>query len=82
MNLSIGHHEFPTDLILLESLGFDVILGMDWLERYEVNIDCAQKKFLLTTPEQKRIRYVSRHMPRKTRVNSLTGVIQEEVPVV
>jgi hypothetical protein len=82
MNLSIGHHKFPTDLILLESPGFDVILGMDWLERYEVNIDCAQKTVLLTTPEQKRIRYVSRHVPRKTQANSLTGVIQEEVPVV
>ena len=33
MNLSIGNHEFPTDLIILESQGLDVILGMDWLTR-------------------------------------------------
>ena len=27
--LSIGRHVFPTDLIILESQGLDVILGMD-----------------------------------------------------
>ena len=29
--LSIGRHVFPSDLIILESQGFDVIMGMDWL---------------------------------------------------
>ena len=33
-------------------------------------------------PEGKRIKYVSRHVPRRTQVNSLSGVVQEEVPVV
>ena len=40
------------------------------------------RQFLLTTPEGKRIKYVSRHMPKRTQVNSLSGVVQEEVPVV
>ena len=31
---------------------------------------------------EKRIKYVSRHAPRRTQVNSLSGVVQEEVPVV
>ena len=60
----------------------DVILGMDWLSMYGGNIDCASKSILLTTPEGKRIKYVSRHAPRRTQVNSLTGVVQEEVPIV
>uniref|UniRef100_A0A453SXD4 Reverse transcriptase domain-containing protein n=1 Tax=Aegilops tauschii subsp. strangulata TaxID=200361 RepID=A0A453SXD4_AEGTS len=45
------------------------------------NIDCASKSILLTTPEGKTIKYVSRHAPRRTQVNSLSGVVQEEVPV-
>ena len=73
--LSIGNHEFPADLIVLESQGLDIILGMDWLTKYEGNIDCARKTILLTTPEQKRITYVSRHTPKNTRVNSLMGVV-------
>ena len=60
----------------------DIILGMDWLSKYGGNIDCAIKSILLTTPEGKRIKYVSRHVPSRTQENSLSGVVQEEVPVV
>ena len=80
--LSIGRHVFPTDLIILEFQGLDVILGMDWLSMYGGNIDCASKTILLTTPEGRRIKYVSRHVPNRTQVNCLSGVVQEEVPVV
>ena len=82
MPLTIGSHVFPSDLIILESQGLDVILGMDLLSLYGGNIDCASKTILLTTPEGKRIKYVSRHARRRTQVHSLTGVVQEEVPVV
>ena len=82
MPLTIGRHVFPSNLIILESQGLDVILGMDWLSKYEGNIECASKSILLTTPEGRRIKYVSRHVPKRTQVNCLTGVVQEEVPVV
>ena len=59
-----------------------MILGMDWLSKYEGNIECASKSILLTTPEGRRIKYVSRHVPKRNQVNCLTGVVQEEVPVV
>ena len=80
--LNIRGHVFPTDMIILESQGLDVILGMDWMSKYEGNIDCASRSIFLTTPEKKRIKYVSRLKPKRTQVNSLTGVVQEEVPVV
>ena len=60
----------------------DIILGMHWISKYGGNIDCATKSILLTTPEGKTIKYVSRHAPRRTQVNSLSGVVQEEVPIV
>ena len=62
--------------------GLDVILGMDWLPKYEGKIECTSKSTLLTTPEGRRIKYVYRHVPKRTQVNSLSGVVQEEVPVV
>ena len=49
---------------------------------YGGNIDCVCKSILLNTPEGRRIKYVSRHVPKRTRVNCLAGVVQEEVPVV
>ena len=49
---------------------------------YGGNIDCASKSILLTTPEGRRIKYVSRHEPKRMHINSLSRVVQEEVPVV
>ena len=69
--LTIGSHVFPSNLIILESQGLDVILGMDWLSMYGGNIDCASKSILLMTPEGRRIKYISRHVLIRTQVNSL-----------
>lgn len=33
----------PVDLIALDMLGFDVILGVDWLVKYHVVIDCHKQ---------------------------------------
>ena len=49
---------------------------------YGGNVDCASKSIMLTTPEGRRIKYVSWHVLKRTQVNSLSGVVQEEVPVV
>ncbi|WVZ90945.1 LOW QUALITY PROTEIN: hypothetical protein U9M48_037195 [Paspalum notatum var. saurae] len=36
--------EFLSNLIVLESKGLDIILGMDWLSKYNGVIDCAKKR--------------------------------------
>jgi hypothetical protein len=59
VNLKIGGGvDFVTNLIVLESKGIDVILGMDWLSKYKVFIDCAKKSIKLTTPEGKEMEFV------------------------
>ena len=60
----------------------EVILGIHWMPKYGGSIDCASKSIYLPNPEGKRIKYVSRHAPRSSQVNTLTGIVQEEVPVV
>jgi hypothetical protein len=40
--------EFLANLIVLESKGIDVILGMDWLSKHNGLIDCAKKAVRLT----------------------------------
>jgi hypothetical protein len=42
----------------LESKGIDVILGMDWLSKRKVLIDCAKKSVKLTAPEGKELEFV------------------------
>jgi hypothetical protein len=40
--------DFPSNLILLDSKGIDIILGMDWLSKYDGVIQCAKKAVRLT----------------------------------
>jgi hypothetical protein len=57
VNLKIRGVDFVTNLIVLESKGIDVILGMDWLSKYKVLIDCAKKSVKMTTPEGKEMEF-------------------------
>nr|GEZ33892.1 putative reverse transcriptase domain-containing protein [Tanacetum cinerariifolium] len=41
--LNFLHHPFNIDLLPIELGSFDVIIGMDWLSRYNVVIACAEK---------------------------------------
>jgi hypothetical protein len=80
--LEIGKHKFSANLIVLDSQGLDVILGMDWMTAFEGVIDSANKTITLTTPEKKCIRFKSTFKLKGSKVNSLKGVSMEEVPVV
>jgi hypothetical protein len=51
VNLKIRRVDFVTNLIVLESKGIDIILGMDRLDKHKVLIDCAKKSVKLTTPD-------------------------------
>jgi hypothetical protein len=82
LSLDIGAYSFPTSVIVLESQGLDVILGMNWMTEYEGVIDCAKRSVTLTTPEKKCIHFKSTFELRETKVNSLKGVSPEDVPIV
>ena len=43
LTLEIGKNAFPVDLIILETQGLDVILGMDWMTNFEGVIDCVNR---------------------------------------
>ena len=57
MILEIETHNFPSELFVLDFQGFDIIIGKDWMSRYDGQIDHVSKSVTLTTPERKRIRY-------------------------
>jgi hypothetical protein len=59
VNLKIRGVDFVTNLIVLESKGIDVILGMDWLSKHKVLINCAKKSIKLSTPDGKELEFVA-----------------------
>jgi hypothetical protein len=58
VNILIRGVEFIANLIVLESKGIDVILGMDWLSKHKGMINCAKKAVRLTTRSGKEVKYV------------------------
>nr|GEW67797.1 hypothetical protein [Tanacetum cinerariifolium] len=42
--LNLLNHSFPIDLMVIELGSFDIIIGMDWLSRYDAAILCGKRK--------------------------------------
>ena len=43
----IKGREFPVDLVLLDVMDFDVILGMDWLSQHYATVDGRRKEVII-----------------------------------
>jgi hypothetical protein len=59
LSITIRGVDFPSNLILLDSKGIDVILGMDWLSKYDGVIQCARKAVRLTKRDGTAVEFVA-----------------------
>jgi hypothetical protein len=88
VNVKIRGVDFVANLNVLESKGIDIILGMDWLSKHKVHIDCAKKSVKLTTLEGKEMELVTelvvtaKAIANRVKVNQLDASQGSEVPVV
>jgi hypothetical protein len=80
--------DFVTNILVLESKGIDIILGMDQLSKHKVLIDCAKKSIKLTTPDGKEFEFVAKPVvtakgvAHHAKVNQMDTIQGAEVPVV
>ena len=56
--IQIREYEFLGDWIELSFKEFDVILGMDWLSRHQVMVDCRMKRVTLRTPNEDEVTFI------------------------
>jgi hypothetical protein len=88
VNLKIRGVDFVANLIVLESKGIDIILGMDWLRKHKVLIDCAKKSIKLTTPDGKELEFIAKPVvtakgiANRANLNQLDASQGSEVPMV
>src|SRR5437762_4705259 len=74
VNVNIRGVDFPSSLIVLESNGLDIILGMDWLVKYKGVIACATKS-ILTHPNGQTVEYQSNiEAPDNGQLNQVQAV--------
>ncbi|XP_075486356.1 uncharacterized protein LOC142525961 [Primulina tabacum] len=64
--ICINEHLFQAELIQLNMVEFDIILGMDWLARNNAMVDCKGKSVRLRTPNQKEVVYHGKSKERKS----------------
>jgi hypothetical protein len=75
--------KFQADLIVLGTKGLDVVLGMDWMSKYQGHIDCARKAITVTSSDGVQIEHIATMLFRKAYYKkSVSGPTLDQVPVV
>jgi hypothetical protein len=87
VSITIRGVNFPSNLILLDSKGIDIILGMDWLSKYDRVIQCTQKAVRLTKKDRATVEFVAMaqsdqdSMLNQTKAIDLEGIkVDQEYP--
>ncbi|XP_073313588.1 uncharacterized protein [Primulina huaijiensis] len=62
----IDNQNFKANLIQLNMVEFDVILGMDWLAKNHALVDCHGKTVTIQAPHQEKILFHGKTKKRKT----------------
>jgi hypothetical protein len=88
VNLKIMGVDFVVNHVVLELKGIDNILGIDWLSKHKVLIDCTKKSIKLTTPDGNELEFVTepviiaKGVANHAKVNQLDASQGHVVPVV
>jgi hypothetical protein len=88
VNLKIRGVDFVANLIVLELKGINIILGMDWLSKHKVLIDCAKKYVKLTIPDGKELEFIvepvvtAKGVVNRAKVNQMDAIQGSKVPIV
>jgi hypothetical protein len=53
----IGDRVLPANLAVFQMLGFDIILGMDWLSNNYPNIDCRKIEVIFHSPSEEEFKF-------------------------
>ncbi|KAL5538416.1 hypothetical protein UlMin_046127 [Ulmus minor] len=61
----VDDRELFADLIVLDMHDFDVILGMDWLSKYNATIDCQKRQVIFEPMGEEKFKFVGK--PKKSR---------------
>jgi hypothetical protein len=83
VSITIRGVDFPSNLILLDSKGIDIILGMEWLSKYDRVIQCARKAVKLTKKDGTSVEFVAMIQPGSdSKLNQTRAIALEDIRVV
>jgi hypothetical protein len=83
VSISIRRVDFLSNLILLDSKGIDIKLGMDWLSKYDRVIQCARKVVKLTKKDGTSVESVAMvQSGPDSKLNHTKAIALEDIQVV
>jgi hypothetical protein len=83
VSITIRGVDIPSNLILLDSQGIDILLGMDWLSKYDGVIQSARKTLKLTKKDGTSVEFVAMVQSDQDNVlNQTKAIALEDIKVV
>ena len=73
VNIIIENINFPSNLFVIDLQEFDVILGMDFLSKYNAIVDCRRQRVQLNSPSEKQLVY---HKSRRLQEIRIVSALQ------
>ena len=72
-----------SNLIIVDSQEIDIILGMDWLKKYDGIIHCAKRTVQLTNGNGVKVEFVAANSTKSaSMLNQMKGKTMDEIKVV
>jgi hypothetical protein len=83
VSITIRGVDFPSNLIILNSKGIDIILGKDWLRKYDRAIQCARKAVKLTKKDETSVEFVAMVQSDKdSMLNQTKAIALKDIKIV
>jgi hypothetical protein len=83
VSITISEVDFSSNLILLDSKGIDVILGMDWLSTYNGVTQCTMEAVRLTKRDGTTVEFVAMVQTNQgSMLNQAKAIALEDIRVV
>jgi hypothetical protein len=82
ISITIKEVDFLVNLIVLDSKGIDIILGMDWLSKYDGVILCAKRSIRLTKEDGAIVQFnAAIQAEQVSRLNKVQGTSLNEIGI-
>jgi hypothetical protein len=83
ISIAIRGVYFLSNLIIIDSKGIDIILGMDWLRKYDKVIFCTKRPICLTQEDGTSVEFMATISAKQISVfNQVKGTSPDEIRMV
>jgi len=74
--------QLRVEMFMIDTGGYDVILGMTWLSKYHVVIDCRNKSVIFRIPHQSEFQFIGKSKASRQKQQGDYAIVEtQEKPI-